>query len=520
MSIATTYAAIHHPEAVDTYKQFNITALAPFDAMKVCLEQALYYTYLKATCSTTTTLDTYKLHIGSLVGNLRWKGEHDTKEALFEKGVAYTRYLLSDPNTYSNVDTYPQDLFAIFDEPNQQNYVNKEYTATITNTFLTEWVSLFLGWYDEVKYQDGTLYESALFVPSPKPMLEYNPYVPSTRNQDYTVVLFLEQKPLQAFDMTAARLDPSKATLANVLHRCSFDCNVDAILGLIASFALDHDQYVMTDNNRCPTFRMSDICYKLVNGSLSDTCISAGELQVTDRGEMFETLRTLVDSGRLERLQEYTLFGQLLAMLGEDRKIVDYFTKPVETVSASEALTYRKSDYIGWIPDKLIAGMEAADDDPDDEDDDKDKDKDEDTPSEDTGEGGMFGADPDDTTDEGGTTTVEEDSTTDSTDAIDDTLDKEPMEDPASNDEDKKREIDPDKLLLQLANPNESMSDYIYREMVGRRITNILKNPPANALPNDLLMLKRWKSRWLYLTSIACLRDFLTRVSLRLSDVK
>ena len=62
------------------------------------------------------------------------------------------------------------------------------------------------------------------------------------------------------------------------------------------------------------------------------------------------------------------------------------------------------------------------------------------------------------------------------------------------------------------------MSDYLYREIVAQRIGTLIKNPPRNAHPNDILMLKRWRSRWLYLASVACLRDFLTRISLRLSN--
>ena len=74
-------------------------------------------------------------------------------------------------------------------------------------------------------------------------------------------------------------------------------------------------------------------------------------------------------------------------------------------------------------------------------------------------------------------------------------------------------------MILELAGPNESMKDYVFRDTIAKRIVNTLKNPPENASPNDLIMLKRWLSRWLYLASVACLRDFLTRLSLRLSDV-
>jgi hypothetical protein len=78
--------------------------------------------------------------------------------------------------------------------------------------------------------------------------------------------------------------------------------------------------------------------------------------------------------------------------------------------------------------------------------------------------------------------------------------------------------IDPEKMLLEMASTSETLSDYIFRETVSKRIDNVLKNPPENARPNDLMMLKRWRSSWLWLTSISCLRDFLTRLSLRLSN--
>ena len=82
-----------------------------------------------------------------------------------------------------------------------------------------------------------------------------------------------------------------------------------------------------------------------------------------------------------------------------------------------------------------------------------------------------------------------------------------------------KPQIDPSKMLLEISNPqNEVMSDYLYREIVAQRIGTLIKNPPRNAHPNDIIMLKRWRSRWLYLASVACLRDFLTRISLRLSN--
>ena len=120
----------------------------------------------------------------------------------------------------------------------------------------------------------------------------------------------------------------------------------------------------------------------------------------------------------------------------------------------------------------------------------------------------------------------DDDSSTETTDTDPEKVPEELKEDESTSDDDdtdkkktdKKPTIDPQKMLIELASPDETMSEYIFRETVARRISDILRNPPENARPNDLLMLKRWRSRWLYLASISCLRDFLTRVSIRLSD--
>ena len=86
-----------------------------------------------------------------------------------------------------------------------------------------------------------------------------------------------------------------------------------------------------------------------------------------------------------------------------------------------------------------------------------------------------------------------------------------------TEEENNKPAIDPNMALFELAKPNSSMKDWMYRTIVARKISAILKNPPENARPSDLILLKRWRSRWLYIVSIPCLRDVLSRISLRLS---
>jgi hypothetical protein len=157
----------------------------------------------------------------------------------------------------------------------------------------------------------------------------------------------------------------------------------------------------------------------------------------------------MIKTGHLGAVKDTELFGELLTKIGEHQDIVNYFTKPITKISATEALAFRTSVYADIVSDRFSPGCES-------------------------------------------------------------------MEEEEDNSK-VQPEIDPSKMLLELAKPSEPMSDYIYRETVSRRISNLLKSPPENAMPNDLLMLKRWRSRWLYLASISCLRDFLTRVSLRLS---
>jgi hypothetical protein len=224
----------------------------------------------------------------------------------------------------------------------------------------------------------------------------------------------------------------------------------------------------------------------------------------------------MLEEKRLNELQDYELFGVLLARTGEEPDIVNYFIKPVTLVSSSEAFAFRRSGYAEYIADKL-PGMAAVGDDGSDALGETLGDDSGDTPVDEAPAGDTEGGDPlgDPLEDP---TSGDNQSNQPGGSGIDDVLNSDASTD-SSADQEKKPQIDPDKMLLELANPSESMSDYIYREMVSMRISALLKNPPANARPNDLLMLKRWKSRWLYLVSIACLRDFLSRVSLRLSDV-
>lgn len=72
-------------------------------------------------------------------------------------------------------------------------------------------------------------------------------------------------------------------------------------------------------------------------------------------------------------------------------------------------------------------------------------------------------------------------------------------------------------MLLELGSPVESLSDFLYRDLVSRRISYILKNPPENARPDVLELLKTWKNQWLFIVSIPTIRDFLSKIAIRIS---
>ena len=219
-------------------------------------------------------------------------------------------------------------------------------------------------------------------------------------------------------------------------------------------------------------------------------------------------VKSLIDANHMQPAQDNKLFGELLNKIGESENLVNFFTKDIDHITAQEALEFRNSKYVSFIQKHAFASMEddneentdENDENPNDDDVNDDTSGDENTDDADTGDdtgGDVMG-------DLGGT------------DEMNDTSAEEDKDKPTKK---VKPQIDPSKMLLEISNPqNEVMSDYLYREIISQRIATIIKNPPKNAHPNDIIMLKRWRSRWLYLASVACLRDFLTRISLRLSN--
>lgn len=452
MSVMFTHAMIA-PDSHDiiNYK-FIPNALHPFDQMKFILEQYIYCDYLMSACGVSMVTNDFSKTIDSYYKNLPNKilTRDNSLNSLYLTGIELIERFKTHSGARLN-DGQCFDLYRIFAHAPMQTYYNNLYTSTMNKMFLDEYLFITTYWVNEQEFPDLTMYECALFVPQ---MTLTKGCETEQRTPDVHQAIVLTPRIMESFGRKNQSSKWFESSFLGELIE-KFDMrrySLDELIGMLAGFSLDHSKYVMTNNGiygSQPSF--ADICYDLVTGSSFVDLDSAGKNRIPDLDTWLKSITRMISNGKLKTTQDNELFGQFLAKIGSNADLVNYFTKPITQISATEALAFRSSTFADIISDRLVAGMEDLEE--------SDKEK--------------------------------------TTKAL--------------------PEIDPDKMLLEIANPSETMSDYIYRETVASRISMILDNPPANAKPNDLLMLKRWRAKWLYLASISCLRDFLTRISLRLS---
>ena len=481
--------------------RFILSGLHLFDQMKVVLEQCIYLYYLKL-CSCTTTCSDFRnsvIRLRMTIPNSISTSDI-TIDHLYESGIKFIDHLLhKDVKTLLTVGPV-SELYNIFLQKNRAIYYNSLYTATMTKAFLDEFLAVFVGYYDSAAYPDGMLRNAPIYRPS-LTLCDFR----NTQGEkcSYQVAMTLSPIVTLGFDFTEASHVKDLPSFISCFNLVNY--TVDEIIGLYASFSIDHDKYVIANSTGNIDVAIADICFDMVTGSSYVSPSPSGSERIVDLASFKTSLFNLIKSGKLQSPKDSKLFGDLLSRIGESCDLVNYFTKDINHISSQEAFAFRKSILAGIIKDRFLVSMEA-----DDEEAPADDGNTDDANAADTGADGT-----DDTAD-----------TANADDASPDLGGTDELAGGASdpNDaEDKpekvKPQIDPNKMLLELANPqSEPMTDYIYREIVAQRITNLIKQPPRNARPNDIVMLKRWKSRWLYLASIACLRDFLTRVSLRLSN--
>ena len=486
----------HQSEEEEKYFQMNVAALAPMDALKVVLEQAMYAHYLRM-ASSSVTIPEYISTVREMFALIPFSVESDDPAytTIYDRGLRVCSVILESLTMESEEATRhletinPTDVRMVFRMPTEGEYRHREYLATMTDTFCTEWCAFFLGKYDNELYPAGVLADGAIFVPSVETFINYDPARNKEDNQANNTAMLIDLTPMAVGSFKLNLEEYPKICIHCFIQQFNMqDRSVDDLVGLLASFAIDHDPYYqnkygMAGFDREPKFRVTDICFDLVTGS-DFVPTTNNRDAVCDKEYFLDNIQKMLKEHHIRPVEDYTLFGELIRRLGETLEVVNFFIKPVNAILAAEALAFRSSVYAGFIQDRVFASMEAVGEDTVD-----------DTDTEDDQE-------------------VAEDSDDGSEDQENNDVDA----DEADVRVDKKPVIDPDQMMLELAGTKETLSDYIFRETVARRISNLLKNPPENAMPNDLLTLKRWKSRWLFLASVACIRDFLTRISLRLSD--
>ena len=497
MSNMVTHAMIIREDKDSPFQapgRFILSGIQPFDQMKVVLEQAIYVDYLKL-CSSTTTIKELESSVLEMYSRLPTEiyTDNTIQDSLYKSGYAAIKLILDKKYTQLLSVVPATELYQIYLTPPLEKYYNQLYVATLTETFLDQWLASTTGFYDADKYPEHVLIHGAVYRPS----LNLADFRQSQNDcESLYVTVTLSPVVMSAFDLREASKRGSEDLSAYLSGFDMHNYSIEDLIGLYGAFSIDHDKYVMTSSFGTNEASISDICFDMITGSSYVSHGSAGSNRIVDLDSFKRFLSSQIKSGRLEPVNDSKLFGELLTRLGESLDIVNYFTKDINHISAQEAFAFRRSMLADFIKDRFAA-MEADEEEAD-----------------------------TDATVSGSDDT--ENSNEDTENATADLGGTDMMDSVAGNDsEDQKPksvvqvkpQIDPNKMLLELANPqDEPMSDYIYREIVAQRINMLIKYPPKNTMPNDILMLKRWKSRWLYLASIACLRDFLTRISLRLSN--
>lgn len=470
---------------------FDLSAIHPFDAMKVVLEQGMYFSYISHLCNKKSIADALQDRFAELMGgfsrNLPIGQAHleshmrigvEFIENIYKSGMINNKkFETSGMKLAANSD----ELLSIFNQPNVLEYNYGEYTCTMTESFFYEWESFILK-RTELPAKLGTTQYSncAIYLPSEHIFVNDIPTISKNQQIPEGTMIRLEPHPLVDFSVVFSESEDN--TLISFLRRFDLrDKDINDLIGIMASFSLDRDHYAMTLSTGRVEKTVADVCHEMIVECSEAT--SADNTQIVDGREFVDFIVAMVRGKRLGMIDEgnssdLRLFGDLVDRIGLDVNITNYFKKPIALISGDEALSFRRSVFATIMRDRFSICMEAGNDIGDTEDTDD--------------------AVPDTATIDDGT--------------VDD------LEDDEDSAEDKKPTIDPNQMLLEMSKKSDSLSDFLFRELIAKKISEKINNPPANASPNDILMLKRWRTRWLYIVSTACLRDFITRVSIRLSD--
>ena len=209
-------------------------------------------------------------------------------------------------------------------------------------------------------------------------------------------------------------------------------------------------------------------------------------------------LRRLYEQHRIANPADTKVFAVFLSKCDGlfDRQLIDYFYKPASEITAMEASAFKRSEFSQYMEYKLSAGTEAIASEDGDIDTSDDEPIEEDMTMDDSGDlDSSLGEDQD----QGGL---------DSTDL------------PSGDSADTPLKRDPLRQLIELAKPVEGLSDYLYRRLVLQRMLTVISNPPRSLTTAELTIMKRWVTYWINLLSVASIKDFLSRLSFQLMDIK
>ena len=513
---------------VSECKTLDVTRLSPMDGLRVVLEQYIFATFVdgfqfsnqlpKAYVS--TYYDKIRQWFALLPPNIHTN--NSALDAIYENSYQLAdRLLYSSSIEYTPTNGEISILKSILQYSANDQCKNPDYyCGSLTESFLTEYLVTKYGYFDNSIHPEKALASAPLYIPDIH-LQSRKDYIRVDDSTGNRVVIRLVPLINTEFNFLTNTVN-NHGVLDYFSHFNFRDFTITDLVGMLASFRLQHINYDMAILGiRSQNINIPEICFGLVSGRSYDKLAGLSDNKASsypgdDVCAFFQWIKNAIELNRLRPITEYELFGELLQSTQQgDDKLVRYFTKPVSTITAMEALAFQNSVYSSYIRDRVIAGMEAADEDANEDD---KVDGNEEDMSGDTDDDAELG-DTEDPADMDMSDTPADASMDESTDTpSDDTADPDTTEG-TENEKKDKAPIDPEKMLLELAPKNPSLRDYLFRDIVAKRIDNILKNPPENAMPSDLLLLKKWRSHWLYLTSIACLRDFLMRLNIRLSDV-
>lgn len=462
--------------------QAILPSLSPVDKARATLEQCIYAHYLFVTVSNHTTLVCdYVETVRGLVAELvRCRPASGDERIIFDEIV-------------NLIYTYPK---CTYDKLHSALTMYGTFEPTIPSEFYIPWFGYLGCGVPQQTAEQGVPDDLArCYLLTPSFEVYNRPVSNAVRSNNHSGIrLVFEKVPFGGYTLDTLHTfnhgDPCDIgvwgrvdNLLGFIHQltCS-GVTIESLVGVLSSFAVEQSEY------NCPThyFRYSilDACRDYVLHFDSNTY----RLRKCDHSAIgtqgfFDLIQKLVEQHRISKEQDTKIIADMIEFTHHDRNAVmdlaDFFRKSYDKVTANEHHAFVVSNF-KYLQTYGIVGNEAG--------------------------GFDFASDQSD----GGTDDL---GSEDSAGLPNDSFSTDASEQPIS-------ERDPGKLLIQLADPNEKLSDYLYRRLVTARMISLIKNPNPKISSNELNLMKNWVTCWINLVSIPTIKDFLSRLSFQLMDTE